>query len=375
MAPLEAIEWEECFLEAVEDSSVKRLARERLGVAPSALAYLSPCPWLARSWIDLHPSQLGLVHLDPDLEDLVALAVSQDNSCRYCYAVSRTMLRILGLSDERIMRLNEDLPGSRSGGRSRAALVFAKRMSHADPLPSQMDVLPLREAGYGEEAVNELACLVAVCTYFNRVATFAALPTADLEALPEKTVVKICRPILAFFVRRRRRRPRGPRPGDTAHHPPRPPADVASAEAPFACAIAPLGDTPAAAALCRVVDAAWRSPLLPARAKALTFAIVGKALGCEQSQLEARRLLAGNGLGRTEVTEILAHLSSPLLDPVEASLVAFARETVWYQPAQIQRKARHLAAAMGQARFLEVAGLAALANAVCRLGAVLGSPR
>lgn len=116
-------------------------------------------------------------------------------------------------------------------------------------------------------------------------------------------------------------------------------------------------------------------PLLPSRAKALTFAIVGKALGCEQSQLEARRLLAGEGLGPAEASEILANLSSPLLDPVEASLVTFARETVWYQPAQIQRKARHLSDAIGQARFLEAAGLAALANAVCRLGAVLASPR
>ncbi len=375
MAPLEAIEWEECFLEPVEDSSLKSRARKRLGVAPPELAHLASCPWLARSWIDLHPSQLGLAHVEPDLEDLVALAVSQDNSCRYCYATSRALLRILGLPEERITRLDEEIPAIHLSGGLRAALTFAKRVSHANPLPSPKDTLPLREAGYADEAVSELACLVAVCTYFNRVATFAAMPTAYWEALPEKPFVKICRPILAFFMRRRRRGRRRPKSDDTGHRHPQSPAGGASAEAPFACAIAPLGHTSAAAALRQVVDEAWTSPLLPSRAKALTFAIVGKALGCEQSQLEARRLLAGEGLGPAEASEILANLSSPLLDPVEASLVTLARETVWYQPAQIQRKARHLSNAIGQARFLEAAGLAALANAVCRLGAVLASPR
>jgi hypothetical protein len=38
----------------------------------------------------------------------------------------------------------------------------------------------------------------------------------------------------------------------------------------------------------------------------------------------------------------LAHQASPALDPVESVLVAFARETLWYQPAPLQRRAQSI---------------------------------
>jgi hypothetical protein len=47
-----------------------------------------------------------------------------------------------------------------------------------------------------------------------------------------------------------------------------------------------------------------------------------------------------------------------------------ARETVWYQAAQIQRRAREVQEALSAPQFLELIVVAALANAVCRLGIV-----
>ena len=55
----------------------------------------------------------------------------------------------------------------------------------------------------------------------------------------------------------------------------------------------------------------------------------------------------------------------------EARLVPFARETVRYQPAAIQRRMRELARGLSPEEVLEAVGIAALANAVCRMSVVI----
>lgn len=45
----------------------------------------------------------------------------------------------------------------------------------------------------------------------------------------------------------------------------------------------------------------------------------------------------------------------------------FARETTWYQPASIQRRAREVHEQLGPAAFLELVGITSLANAIARL--------
>jgi hypothetical protein len=49
----------------------------------------------------------------------------------------------------------------------------------------------------------------------------------------------------------------------------------------------------------------------------------------------------------------------------------FARETIWYQPAPIQRQVRELNAQLGTPALLELVGITSLANAFARLAFVL----
>jgi alkylhydroperoxidase family enzyme len=114
----------------------------------------------------------------------------------------------------------------------------------------------------------------------------------------------------------------------------------------------------------------WCSSILSTRSKALIFAVVARALGCPCSEQESRRLLLDEGLNEKDVEEILAHLSSPKLDDIEAVIVPFARETVWYEAAQIQRRAREVQQRLSAAQFLELIAVCGLANAVCRLGII-----
>ena len=68
---------------------------------------------------------------------------------------------------------------------------------------------------------------------------------------------------------------------------------------------------------------------------------------------------------------VVAQEGSPSLTEAEAVIVPFVRETVHYSPAQIQRHGRVVFERLGQAAFLETVGIAALANALCRMTAVL----
>ena len=55
----------------------------------------------------------------------------------------------------------------------------------------------------------------------------------------------------------------------------------------------------------------------------------------------------------------------------EQMLVPFARETVRYQPADIQRRMREVTAGMRPPEIVELAGVVSLANAVGRLSVLL----
>jgi alkylhydroperoxidase family enzyme len=112
----------------------------------------------------------------------------------------------------------------------------------------------------------------------------------------------------------------------------------------------------------------WGSPILSKRCKALVFAVVARAIGCPRAAQESLQLLGEEGLAPDEAEEILSHLGSPKLDPIESLVLPLARETVWIQAATIQRHARALQEAVSPAQFAEFIVVAALANAVCRLG-------
>ena len=169
--------------------------------------------------------------------------------------------------------------------------------------------------------------------------------------------------LLRFFLQkilRQRRRPARavPLPGDLEQR-------------PFARLLRGLDGLPAASKLLGILEEAWSSPLLSRRAKALAFAVIGRGLESRACEHEAVRVLVEEGLEPAKVDQILAHLGGLELDPTETTALRFARETIWYQPAPIQRLGREVNAQIGTPAFLELVGITALANALARLAFVL----
>jgi AhpD family alkylhydroperoxidase len=352
---IEETEWEPCLLATDPNPEFERFLRKNLGGVPPGIQSFAECPWLTRILIDFNFRKATLAHASFELADLIGLVVSQDNSCRYCFAEQRILLRATGMREERIRRLEQDLSTAELNDRDRLALEFARRLSQSNPLPTRADWKPLLAAGLGEGEVKELTVAAAVTVAANRLVTLPALPPQAMERYPDRWRMKLLAPLARRVLESRRKRGR----------PEHLPAELKSG--PFSYLVLGLDGLPFARALREVVDEAWRSPILTPRAKALIVAVVARGIGAEASEAEAARLLAEEDVDRVEFEEILANLTSAKLDPVEALCVTFARETIRYRPARIQRRAREVREKLSVPQFLELVGVAALANMLCRL--------
>jgi AhpD family alkylhydroperoxidase len=355
---LETVEWEACLLEPVADPAGRRAVRRALGFVPHGYSFFLDSPWMPRVLVLFELNNLPLVHVSPALNGFLALVVSQDNACRYCYTATRSLLRILGYPEARIRRLEDDLAGTSLAPRERLVLDFARRVSHASPLASLEDARALLDAGWDEAGVREIAFVSAVNVFYNRISTLPALPVEPLERMTSSWLFRLVRPVIAWKLR----------PPPAAAPEALPPGRDAG---PFAAFVRAFDGLPIAARLREAMDVAWQSDTLGRRAKALVFAVVARGLGCAAAEAEATRLAAAEGLAPADVAHVLAHLASPALDPVERLIVPFARETIRYEPAHVQRRARALCEQLTRAQFVELIGVAALANALCRLNVAL----
>ena len=354
---LEQIEWSEpLFPPTPLLPAVEKEARKALGAVPPCLEYTAECPWLSQAVI--HLSQKPFAHLDPALAQLVILVVSQDNSCRHCYGAQRALLKILGYSEKQILKLEHDLHLADLSEREKAALDFARQISRANPRPARPEREALMHLGYSQEAIAELAYCATSCCIINRIATMLAVPPMrTFEKLPESLMGRLMRPLIARSIRRK-----------GVFELPEPPA---AGDNPFLPLIAVLGASPCARVLHRVVDDAWTSPGLPRRARLLLFGVIARALNCSYSGAQTCRLLESMDLSREEVEQLFANLTSPRLDPLEVKLMGLARETVRYRPEKIQKLMREVAGDLSRAQLLEVVGVCALGNALCRLSFLL----
>jgi hypothetical protein len=129
--------------------------------------------------------------------------------------------------------------------------------------------------------------------------------------------------------------------------------------------------SPIALALRRTTEGMWESPILTRRCKLLMLAVIARGLDCQVCATEIEEALQQEGLDEPVLVQVLTHLDAPELDDVERVLVRFARETIWYEPATLQRRTRALCDCLSEPQLIESIGVASLANGLCRMGATV----
>jgi len=350
------IEWLPPLLEDHRDPARVARIKAATGRASTNLGYFMASEWLPEANAQLNVALFTRTHLGHELADLVGLAISQDNSCRYCFAATRTLLIMVGYPRERIARLEQNLAIADLDDRTRAAVAFARRLSRCDPAPTSEDVAELRRAGLDDLAYRELAAAIGLWVFFNRVSTIAALPPATMEALPDRWMMRVLRPLLAGSVDRTFRKR-----GSAVV------LDPEMRRGACAEAINALDGLPQAPVLRRTIDAMWSASGLSRRARAFMCATIARALGCPASEAETVSLLAAEGVDDATVAGVLDHLDAPGLTDAERILVRFARETVRYEPTPLQRRAAEVRDRLTEQEFVEAVGTVSIANMLCRL--------
>jgi len=336
--------------DAVWEAEVKRV----MGMVPEWTRRISPNPWLRRVCLAWTNYQFDL--LPERLADIGFLVTSQENSCRYCYGVSRAKMQLLGYSDALITRIERDAQLAELDPRERAFIAFCRNLARSNPRPSRATREELVAIGYSPLEVAEMAFMIADFCYGNRITTLLACPPeASLERLAQGWMGKLLRPLIARQLRRR----------------PPPPERSGRANAPLSPIASTLQGLPAAELVQDALDAAFASTLISPRAKALMFGVVAHAMECRICEDEVTAQLAPLGMSADAVQASLASLSDPGLGPMEAPLLAWARDTVRYQPLDIQQRTHALRERIGADRTLEAVGVASLANATVRLAMLL----
>jgi AhpD family alkylhydroperoxidase len=350
------VEWLPPLLTEHRDRARVARIKALAGRVDEGLAYFMASDWVPETNAVLNVQLFTRVDLDHELSDLVGLAVSQDNSCRYCFAATRILLVMAGYPRDRVARLEQNLAIQDLDDKGRAMIAFARKLSRSSPHVSAADVESLRRVGLSGRAYRELAAAVSLWVYFNRISTLAALPPQPMEAAPDHWIARIGRPLIGLYL-------------DRTHHrrgkPVALPAEMR--KGPCAGAVNALDGLPVALALRRSIDAMWKSTGIAPRARGLMCATIARALGCPTSQAEATAMLADLGVDAATVNGVLAHLDAPDLSDTERILIRFARETVRYEPAAIQRSAGRLSERLSEREFVEAIGTVSMANMLCRL--------
>ena len=345
------VEWLDPLIGRERNRELERYVKQEAGLVPPHTRFFGACPWIMRADIDF---DIGCAHIGP-LAELIYLIVSRDNSCRFCYGASRMFMRMAGMPEAQIERLEQDVETARLEPRVRLALDFARRVSRSNPPPGSAERKELCDAGYGDAAIRELALFAGVVIFHNRFATLLALPPQLAERVASSWWGGLLRSRFKRVLKRLRSQP-----GREA-------AGGESDVGPYAGLTRALAGLPHARVLRRTLDEAWASPHLRPRTKALVFAVIARGLGSAAAEREACRLLTVEGMAADAIAESLANLASPALDAEEARILPYVRETIWYQPASVQRRGRVLGEELGPAALLETVGVAALANMVCRI--------
>jgi uncharacterized peroxidase-related enzyme len=143
--------------------------QKRLGMVPNMMQTIAQSPHVLEGYLGLSGA-LGRGALSAQLQEQIALAVSEVNACDYCLSAHSALGRGAGLSND---ELDASRAGRASDPKASAALAFARAVVEHRGGISDNDVARVRAAGFSDAEVVEIIAHVALnvfTNYFNRAA-------------------------------------------------------------------------------------------------------------------------------------------------------------------------------------------------------------
>lgn len=145
-----------------EVADIYRAIRDHLGELPGLFKVLSTDPEVLRETWRAYPFAMEFGALGRAEREIVALAVSRVNACRYGTDSATQQLVDMGMQHAQIASLFRD--GKPTAGPHAALIALADAVSSDPDADTAAPLAAMRGAGFGEQEIREAA---TVCVWFN----------------------------------------------------------------------------------------------------------------------------------------------------------------------------------------------------------------
>jgi uncharacterized peroxidase-related enzyme len=149
-----------------------RPSQEKLGFVPNVLRNFALRPRHLLRWNDHYEELMkGESGLSKAEREMIAVVVSVANECRYCIAAHSAALRKLTRDPALADAVARDHASAPVEPRVRAMLGYARKLTLEPTAMSEEDVERLRDAGWTDEDVMDIAEVTAMFNFSNRMAS------------------------------------------------------------------------------------------------------------------------------------------------------------------------------------------------------------
>ena len=148
------------------------LPLEKLGFVPNVLRVFALRPQHLLKWWDYYDELLrGDSGLTKTQREMIAVVVSSTNRCHYCIVSHSAALRKLTKDPALSDQIASDYTAADLEPRERAMLDFAVKLTRASADTTDADVDVLRDAGWTDEDIFDIAQVAAMFNFTNRLAS------------------------------------------------------------------------------------------------------------------------------------------------------------------------------------------------------------
>jgi uncharacterized peroxidase-related enzyme len=158
---------------------------ERLGFIPNVLRLFALRPSHLIAWTahydELMKGESGLTRAE---REMIAVVVSVANDCAYCIAAHSAALRKLTGDPTLADQIAADHRTAGIAGRMKAALDYSLKLTRSPQLMVEADTQELRDGGWSDENVMDIAEVAAMFNFSNRLASgLGWVPNPEYEQL------------------------------------------------------------------------------------------------------------------------------------------------------------------------------------------------
>lgn len=131
------------------------------------LTYANHLPLLKANWNKVK-EVMGAGTLSQKTKQAIAVLVSRDNGCAYCVAAHTGALRAIGVTEEEIKTIEDDLEQANFSAKERALISFARKANSTPLRVSDEEFAALKHSGASDAEIIEALGVMELFTAFNK---------------------------------------------------------------------------------------------------------------------------------------------------------------------------------------------------------------